>query len=294
MNPSTQRSDHSGILILMLATLFFMATNTTVRYLSTDYHIGQIIWARFTFHFLWFLPLFFLPRNFGKIQLGRWRPQLLRSGLLFVTNFAFFMGVAQLTLATAASLMFIGPLLLVSLSALLLGEKVGPRRWVAVAVGFLGVVVITRPGFGFEVAMLFPLLAALLYAVYQLITRRLSATDNPTNTFFFTPIVGAAVSTCFVYFVWKTPTLEAWLLLLQAGFTAGCGQYLLIKAFQRSEASLLAPFGYSTLVWATLFGFIVFGNLPDIWTISGATVVILAGLYIWYRERTLGKTTSSV
>jgi drug/metabolite transporter (DMT)-like permease len=124
------------------------------------------------------------------------------------------------------------------------------------------------------------------------VTRRMSAGDPTPTTFFFTPMVGAVCSSVVAIFFWKWPTPTGWLLMAAMGSVAGAGQYFLIKGFERSQASLLAPFGYASLIWATLFGFLVFGDLPDEWTLVGAAIVIAAGLYIWHRERTLGRHSS--
>lgn len=285
------RADHSGIVVYLGATLFFQATNVVAKYLMQDYPVLQVVWARFLFNFLVFLPVFLLPAFRGYLRPVNWGHQIARSGLLYATNMVFLSGLSVLALATAASLMFAGPLFLVILSVFLLRERIGPRRWLAVIVGFAGVLVILRPGVDFAWATLLPLLAALMYSLYQIVTRRMSTGDPALTTFFFTPMVGAVCSSVVVLFFWRTPDATGWALMVLTGALAGIGQYFMIKAFERSQASLLAPFGYSSLLWATMFGFVVFADLPDLLTIAGAAIVIAAGLYIWYRERTLGGPT---
>lgn len=288
----TRGADHSGIVLYLAAVMLFQSTNVFAKYLMLDYPILQVVWARFLFNFLVFLPLFLLPAYRHYMRPVVLRHQLARSGLLYATNMVFLAGLSILPLATAASIMFVGPMILVTLSALFLAEKIGPRRWLAVVIGFAGVIVILRPGLSFTWASLLPLAAATMYSVYQIVTRRMSAGDPTLTTFFFTPMVGAVCSSVVAIFFWKWPTPVGWLLLVTMGGVAGAGQYFLIKSFERSQASLLAPFGYSSLLWATLFGFLVFNDLPDEWTVVGAAIVIAAGLYIWHRERTLGRYPS--
>ena len=150
------RADHSGIILLLLATCIFMGTSVAVKRLASDLPMFQIIWGRMVFHFLIFLPLFLLPRYRPLIRPNRPRLQLGRSAILFATNATYFTSLAFLTLPQAASIMYAGPLIVVILSAWFLGETVGVRRLVAVAIGFLGVIVIMRPGGGFQWAMLLP------------------------------------------------------------------------------------------------------------------------------------------
>ena len=136
-----------------------------------------------------------------------------------------------------------------------------------------------------NLAFLIPLAAAFFYANYQLLTRVASGDDDAITTFLFTPVVGAVVASGIMPFVWVTPDVETWILLVTSGALGAGGHLLLINAYVRSEASLLAPFGYSSMIWATLFGWALFGMLPDIWAIAGAGLIISGGLYIWHRER---------
>jgi drug/metabolite transporter (DMT)-like permease len=143
-----------------------------------------------------------------------------------------------------------------------------------------------------DIAYLVPLAAALVYAIYQLMTRMMSADEHAVTTFFYTPVAGAVVGSAILPFVWVAPaTFEIWGLMVVCGILGGAGHFLLIKAFERSEASLIAPFTYSSILWATLFGWVVFDRLPDLWTYGGAALIIASGLYIWHRERVLALRT---
>src|SRR5687767_10394623 len=180
-----------------------------------------------------------------------------------------YLKLADIVILTQAA-----PLIVVALSVAMLGEKVGPRRWFGVIVGFTGVVIILKPGFGFEWASLFGLASALIYAVYQIMTRSLSGADHTMTTFFYTASVGAVVMAGVAPFFWQTPTLADALLICVPGIIGGTGHLLLIMAFARSEASLLAPFFYSGIVWATIFGYVFFNEVPDVFTFIGAGLIV--------------------
>ncbi len=276
-----------GIGFMCAAVVLFIAMDTIVKFLSRTYPVPMIVWARYAGALLVILP-FFLGTARGRALM---RPQhagkqWFRAALLFGSTSVFFFALSQIKLAEAVTLMFAGPLLVCVLSHFLIGEPVGPRRWVGVVVGFVGVAIVVRPGFGFDWAYLLPVLAALLYAVYQVMTRVMSATEHTLTTFFYTAMVGAVFAAAYLPFYGALPrsVFDA-LLMLAAGACGGFGHLLVIKAYARSEASLIAPFSYTGLVWATLAGWMVFGTLPDLWTYVGAAVIIGAGLYILHRER---------
>ncbi|MFQ5958608.1 MAG: DMT family transporter [Alphaproteobacteria bacterium] len=159
------------------------------------------------------------------------------------------------------------------------------RRWSAVIVGFVGALVIIRPGLGVaHWAVVLPLVTALCLSLYQITTRLLSTIDPPRTTFLYAGLVGALVMTAAVPFVWRPPSAAAWGLMACAGLLGGVGHYCLIKAYQRTAASVLAPFTFSTMLWVTLLGFIVFGDFPDGPTIAGALIIVASGAYVFYRE----------
>jgi drug/metabolite transporter (DMT)-like permease len=220
--------------------------------------------------------------------------QLVRSALLLCTTTTFFIGLKFLKLADLVILTQAAPLIVVALSVVMLGEKVGPRRWLGVIVGFTGVVIILKPGFGFEWASLFGLASALIYAIYQIMTRSLSSADHTMTTFFYTASVGAVVMAAVAPFFWETPTLLDAFLICLPGIIGGGGHLLLIMAFARSEASLLAPYFYTAILWATLFGWVFFNEVPDVFTFVGAGLIVTAGLYVWHRERRLAKMRGQV
>lgn len=193
----------------------------------------------------------------------------------------FLVAITFLPLADAIAVLFVGPLLVTALSAPLLGEKVGAARWAGVLAGFIGALVIIRPGFGvFHWAMVLVLLSAACLALYQLTTRELSNHEDPLTTLFYTPAAGLVVLSVAVPFVWTVPARGDVLLMAFMGGVGALGHFMLIKAYETAEASSLAPFSYVLIVSATFFGYAVFGDVPDGWTILGALIVIGSGVYI--------------
>jgi drug/metabolite transporter (DMT)-like permease len=198
----------------------------------------------------------------------------------------FVYGVRQMTMAQATTISFLSPLLITMLSIPLLGETVGPQRWAAVGAGMLGMLVVVRPGMGgYQHAALLGVASSFCWALALIITRKISSSDTPQTTVLWSAAIGTAVLTLMLPFVavWPTVNQLGWSLIL--GVLASGGQWLVILAHRIAPASLLAPFFYSQLLWVSGLGFLVFGNLPDGWTIAGAAIIIASGLYTAHRER---------
>ncbi|WP_282606857.1 DMT family transporter [Pelagibius sp. Alg239-R121] len=273
-----------GILWMLLTMLLFVSMDTAAKHLTQSYPVLQVVWARYFFHAL-LLALYLNRRIPGLMRTKRLGIQLFRSLLLLVTTVLFFTGISLIPLADASAIMFVAPIIVTALSMPLLKEKVGPRRWVSIVVGFIGALIIIRPGGEtVQIAALLPFCAACCYALYQIITRSLSHSDQPLTTLAYTALVGAVVM-CFVApFNWQSPDTNGWLLMILIGFLGGISQFTLIKAFQSAPAAAVTPFSYSSLIWATFYGFIVFGDLPDQPTVAGALIIAASGLYIFHRE----------
>ncbi len=275
----------AGILWMLLTMLFFVSLDATAKFLVARYPVVEVVWSRCIFHLL-FVAIVLAPRLRMHLRTSRPGLQLSRSTLLLITTLLFFSGVSLLPLAEASAIMFTSPILLTVLAIPLLGEQVGPRRWAAVIVGFIGALIVVRPGAGIMGAGAALLLgAALCNALYQLATRKLRTADSPLTTLLYTAVVGTVVLSCVVPFVWVAPELEHWPLFALLGVFGGAGHFTLIKAFQRAPAAVVAPCSYTSLIWATGYGFFIFGDLPDFWTVVGATVIAGGGLYILHRER---------
>lgn len=281
----------AGIFWMLAAMMWFIALDTVAKELLTRVRLPlvQVVWARFFFHFLIGVAGVLIWRNHLTSRAPAW--QFVRSALLFLTTVLFNAGLLTTPLATATAIMFLSPIMLTGLSRPFLGEYVGPRRWFGVGAGFLGALIIIRPGTeGFNHGALFLLAAALVNSVYQLATRRVSQNDSPYTSFFYTALAGGVLSTFAVPFAWQTPTPLHWLLLISMGISGGIGHLFLIFAFDRAPVAVVAPFAYSALIWASIAGYSLFNEIPDFWTIFGAMIISASGLYIFHRERVAART----
>jgi drug/metabolite transporter (DMT)-like permease len=212
--------------------------------------------------------------------------QILRGLAVTGSSVLFVFGVRQMSMAEATTISFLSPLLITILSIPLLGEVVGVRRWGAVLVGMLGVLIVVRPGTGgFQPAAFWGMASSFCWAAALIITRKIATTDQPTTTLLCSAGIGAVVLTFLVPLAWTWPTASQWALVLLLGVFSSLGQWMVILAHRQAPASLLAPFSYSQLIWATTLGFLVFGALPDRWTLVGAAVIVASGLYTAHRER---------
>jgi drug/metabolite transporter (DMT)-like permease len=276
-----------GIIYMLATTLCFACLDGIAKLMTAEVNVVQLVWGRYLFNLVIFGALIFSRAKFRHLLRTR-RPglQAWRSVALVASTFVFWWALMYLPLAEATVLGFAGPLMVTALSVPLLGEQVGKYRWRAVIVGLIGVVIIIRPGAGaMQWAALLPLLTALIYALYQIATRILSRYDDPMATAFFSPIGGVLITSALLPFFWTPMTLQQWGILALMGFLGGFGHYLLIRAFGAAPASVLAPFGYVGLLWTTVIGYVIWGDLPDMWTWVGAAIIIASGLYILHRER---------
>ena len=289
------RSGHGGIALILVTLLLFVSMDTLVKGLVQRNPAPVLIWMRFLVHMLVAAGIMLaVPRYRPYMRTKAPVRQLVRSALLLCTTTTFFFGLRFLKLADLTILTQAAPLIVVALSVLLLGEKVGPRRWFGVLVGFAGLIIILKPGFGFQWASLFGLASALIYAIYQIMTRSLSRSEHTMTTFFYTASVGAVAMAAVAPFFWQTPTLVDAILICVPGIVGGTGHLLLIMAFARSEASLLAPYFYTAILWATILGWAIFDEVPDVFTFVGAGLIVTAGLYVWHRERRIAKIRGQV
>ena len=279
-------STRRGIHWVIIATFLFVTMDASVKALLRDgYELPQVIWGRYFFHVL-LLVIVLAPRIRIVAQSGNLKLQLTRSVLMLLTTSLFFAGLMFVPLAEASAMMLISPLVVTALAMPILKELVGPRRWAGVVLGMLGAMIIIRPGSEFiSLGILLPAAAACSFAIYQVSTRYLSEADPILTTLFFTALVGAVITSMVAPFYWTPPSSKAWMLLITAGVCGGIGHFALIKALTLSPASIIAPYSYLNLIWATIYGFVLFAELPDIWTIGGAAIITGSGLYVYHRER---------
>jgi drug/metabolite transporter (DMT)-like permease len=282
-----------GILLMLLAVFLFVIMDATGKRLTADYNIWQISWARYLFH-LAILPVFLHRHSIVSIvRTSKLKLQLLRSALMLGSTVFFFAAVSYIPLAEATAIGFVSPLLVAAFSVPLLGEKVGPRRWAAVLVGFVAVMLIIRPGFGMiHWAYLLPLGSATCFALYQITTRILSRYDSSVTTLAHSVSIGLLVTSIVVLLPsqWRSPDLHGWMLMILVGAVGGFAHYILIRALALAPAALLAPFAYLQLIWAAVVGYLWFGDVPEWSTLAGMAVLAASGLYVMYRERKAAQT----
>jgi len=277
-----------AILSTVLAMACFSVLNAMSKTLTTDhYPVIEVIWSRYFFAFIFMLSMF-LPRSGWKLfSIRRLDTQITRGMLLFFSSYLYFHGIAYMPLATAASISLSSPIIVTALSPRLLGERVGPRRWAAVGVGFVGALIVVRPGHeAFDWHVLLIVASTVSSAFYQLFSRRYGQTERPDASATIATIVGTVAASPFLPFEWVMPSW-GWDLALFVGMgvMAGTGHYFLTIAYSQAPAAVVSPFNYTQLIGAALLGYLVFHDLPDLWTWIGASVIITSGLYIGYRER---------
>ncbi|MEA2782620.1 MAG: hypothetical protein QOK29_4164 [Rhodospirillaceae bacterium] len=283
----------AGILLLLAAFAILPVMDGCAKLLSRHLPVYEVTWARYVVHWAFLLPLVLARHSWQAFQPEKLVMQLARSAVLLISTVLFFFGLAYMPQADTLALFFVSPLVATALSPFFLGEKVGPRRFMAVGIGFIGAIIIIRPGFGlFRWPALFGLSAGFCYAFYALATRGLAGKAPPLVTAGFTALVGAVVMSLAAPFYWVTPSLGDAALMLLMGMTAAIGHYLVIRAYEYAPASLLAPFAYFEIIGAVIVGFILFGDFPDRWTWLGIAVLVASGIYIWFRERRLAASSA--
>jgi drug/metabolite transporter (DMT)-like permease len=275
-----------GILLVVLATFLFASHDGLSKYLSAFYPVIMVVWVRYLVHTLLMAGIF-LPQS-GLRVLRTKRPglQALRALCLLGTSLLFTAGLRFIPLAEATAVNFLAPLLVTALSVPLLAERVTRRQWIAVLVGFIGVLIVVHPGGElFTPAVLLPLGSALCFSFYQLLTRKLSNIDSPTTSNFFAGLFNTLVMSALVPFFWQVPSLPHGLLMLALG-AFGMGAHLfLTQAFRHAAPALLAPFGYGQIVFAGLLGYLVFGHTPDHTSLLGIALICLSGLAAAWQSR---------
>jgi drug/metabolite transporter (DMT)-like permease len=279
----------AGVALIVFAYLCFACLDTTAKYLGAALAPLQIVWVRFLTH-----------SAFATAALRPWRrpehyrmrhplQQAVRALCLLGATFFNFLAVQYLQLAETAAIFFLAPFVVTALAGPFLGEWAGARRWVAIIVGFLGALLIVRPGpEGFQPAMLLSLAATASYAFYILLTRRLTRDETAEGMILLPALIAAAIMTPIGLLHWQpVPGALHWALLLSTGLFGGLGHWFVIKAHETAPAPVLAPFLYTQLLWMVLLGYAVFGDIPGRSTLVGAAIIVASGLYLFYRESQL-------
>jgi drug/metabolite transporter (DMT)-like permease len=293
-----------GILLMVLSVFLFSSMDAIIKWASSDYPTGQIVFFR---NFLAFVPVFLFLWHTGTpmpLRTTRIRGHLIR-GLVGVASMSlFFLALGLLPLADTMALGMSGPIFLTALSVPLLGERVGLRRWSAVIVGFIGVLVMVRPGSGvFQPAALIALGGAFFYALAMVSIRHLSRSEPATTIVFYFTLFAAIIGLLTWPLgalapaslgAWARPDLEGWAVLISIGLIGGTAQLTMTYAFKLAPVAVIAPFEYGAIIVGVAYGFAIWSEVPDLYVLIGAAIVIGSGLYILYREAKLRRSSLSV
>ena len=284
--PARADRPFKGIVLVLASTIFLGASDVTAKYLSATLPSIEIAWIRFLVFALIMTPAMLPGSPLYALQTNRRGLHLLRGAALLGSSLFFISGLRFLPIAEASATGFVAPLFVTALSIVFLGEKVGLRRWMATAVGLIGVIIILRPGTGtFHPAAFFSLVSALAWACTLIMTRMMSGTERAITVMTYSSIAGVCILSALVPFVWVTPTWHDIALGIFIGVASTAGQWIVVLAFRYADASVLAPFSYTQLLWVSFLGFLIFGEVPDVYTVTGAAFIVASGLYTAHRER---------
>jgi drug/metabolite transporter (DMT)-like permease len=284
--PARADRPFKGIALILSSTVFLGVSDVTAKYLSATLPSIEIAWLRFLVFAMIMVPAMVPGSPLFALKTHSIPLQLMRGAALLGSSLFFISGLRFLPIAEASATGFVSPLFVTALSIIFLSEKVGVRRWLATAVGLLGVLVILRPGSSaFHPAAFFPLVSALAWAATLIMTRMMSGREHAITIMTYSSIAGLAILCALVPFVWVAPSWNDVALGVLIGVFSTAGQWIVVLAFRYADASVLAPFSYTQLVWVSILGFMVFGELPDVWTVVGAAFIVGSGLYTAHRER---------
>jgi len=274
-----------GIGLNLIASIIFCVADTIAKRLAGELAVVQITWTRYVVFVLMAFLLTTRIRGASFYVRAPWL-QAARGMCLVGSSLLFILGIRDVGLAEATTIGFIGPIMVTCLSIPLLGEKVDTRRWIALAAGMLGVLVVLRPGTGtFHPEALYRVGSALFWSVGVILTRRMVATERAETTMFWSAVSGLVVLSAIIPFHFVRPTATQLALSVGQGVLSSAGQWLVILSLRFTPVSTLAPYSYTQLLWMTIAGFLAFGVLPDGWTLVGAAIIVVSGLYTAQRER---------
>lgn len=273
-----------AIVFMIGAIFFFTSMDALAKGIGQRSGPAMALWARYTGQMV-FVLILVAPRLRRVARTNYPLFQFLRSVFLFCATASFFVGMQYMGLAELTAIMDVNPVLITLGAAIFLGEALGPRRLIGIAVSMVGAMIIIRPGSGiFSWTAIFPLAAAVFYSAYSLATRHIGNREDPWTSLLYAALLGSIVTSGYVVWNWQTPDAVTIGLMIALAIVGTIGQLCFIRAFSEGEAAMLAPFAYTGLIFATFWGAVVYGEIPDIWTVVGAIVVVGAGLYVWHRE----------
>ena len=274
-----------GIFFAIFAYLAFSLLDTIQKTLIIYFSVFQILFIKYFFTFFLSLIESKRKKNFKFYLTSNWKLQLLRSLLSILESGCFILAFRYLSLADAHSIGALTPIVVVVLSYIFLREKISPRIWFAVFIGFIGVLIVMRPGLTvFDPASLIPLAAAFFLGLYQIVTRKVSAVDKNETSLFYSGIVGMFLMGFISFFYWKPISVDFILMFLGVGALYSSGVYFQIVALSKARASIVQPFHYTLIFWSIIFGFLFYKDIPDLFTITGAVVIIISGVYIFIKK----------
>ena len=274
-----------AVILNISAWMLLPLMDGIAKFLSQEIHFLQVVWGRYFFMAVYSILITYLFFKKNLIFPKLIKIQILRSSFLFLSTIFFFYAISVISMAEAITLSFISPIIATILSFVILKEKVGPRRWIAVLAGFVGVLFVIRPGFNeINLASMAAVGAGICYAFYLISTRKLSATDNPLMTLIFTGFTGCIVISLIVPFFWTSLSLSQWVLLISLAAIGTMAHFLIILSLSYAEASKLAPLGYSEIIMNVIIGYYFFGDFPDQWIWLGLIIIVASGIYISLRE----------
>ena len=275
-----------AIIFNLLAWVMLPIMDGFAKYLSAELPVLQITWARYFFTVVFTFPLMFFFFKKYLVWTDKPKLQLIRGLILLTANISFFYSISVISLPKALTLAFVAPLVVTAFSPIFLGEIVGYRRWTAVIIGFIGSLIVIRPGFvEINLASFAALGTGIMYGFYLIITRKLSTSDNPLLTLLLTGVVGAIIATIFIPFVWVAPTFNQWSIMAAIGLFACIGHLFIILSLKYADASKLAPFSYFEIVTNIIIAYYFFSDFPDSWTFLGLFIIVFSGIYISRREK---------
>ena len=297
------KKEQYGIFIYLGTLFFFAAMEAQAKYLSENFSILQIVWARYTFHFVVIAIALLILKIFRyKVIIKKpslLKIQILRSMALLLMTYFFFASLSKLPLAEATMILFADPLITIVLSPWLLKEKVNLSTWIAVSLGFLGMLIVINPNNilfqstvdkDWVLGVFYGIMGALFYSLYKIATRVLAPKESTATSLLFAGAAGIILTSIFMLInfdplsgtkSWEAPTFNGWILLISVGCFGALGQLLILWAYAKSKATTLAPISYCHIIWAVLFGFLLFNSLPTIQSVLGALLIVLSGIYAY-------------
>lgn len=286
LNPDSARSRRAGILLVTGATLCFAVLDTCAKWLVQHLPVLEVVWLRFALHVLLMALILAPHQGAALVRVGNWRLQALRGSMLAAMTALNFFALQYLQLAETGAIQFSVPLLIALLSSWWLKERLDARRWAAIAAGFLGVMLVIRPGSqAFHPAILLSVLNALLYAGFNLLTRRMAAFETPESMQWISALMATLWLAPFALPQWQTPaSLGVWGVVVLCGLMGGLGHLFVAQAHRHASAAVLGPFLYQQILSMTLLGWLVFDQVPDVFVVTGAAVVVASGLYLLWLE----------